>query len=114
MTSKQRILARVARGAKLLDEKKPGWAKMFEKNARKRGFSFVSGASCVLGNVFGGYGFGMDALNIPDGGSDFAFNLNSADLERSRAAILISQLESAWEVQIARRLGRPRRKGAEK
>lgn len=59
---------RVAKGARLLDEKVPGWA---EKIATER-LNIAHVCNCVLGQVFdtgrygGGFSLGIDALDIND------------------------------------------------
>lgn len=56
----------VARGAELLDEKRPGW---FE-GISLRALAIESMSNCVLGQVYGGYFFGLVHLFGETSGSD--------------------------------------------
>jgi hypothetical protein len=53
---------RVNRGAKLLDAKHPGWHKEININE----LNMASCTQCILGQCFGRYGNGLDALQLED------------------------------------------------
>jgi hypothetical protein len=51
---------RVARGAALLDEYRPGWASEIHLHE----LSIESDSNCVLGQLYGNYGLGREQLRI--------------------------------------------------
>jgi hypothetical protein len=57
--------------------------------------NIASGRSCVLGQLFGGYGLGLNRLGIGTQGARFGFNRLSADEDEP--------LNAAWREAIARR-----------
>lgn len=63
------LAERVQRGAKLLDEKSPGWA---AKVALDR-LDMFSDCGCVLGQIYGLYSRGLDALGL-ESGMNLGFN----------------------------------------
>lgn len=56
------IIERVAKGAALLDTKVPGWVNRVDLPT----FSFTSGMNCVLGQVYGDFHTGVEALELED------------------------------------------------
>jgi hypothetical protein len=54
---------RVAAGAAFLDEHRPGWRGRVEAHALDMG----DAEHCVLGQLFGDFGAGLDALEIAQG-----------------------------------------------
>lgn len=52
---------RASRGAKLLDEKRPGWAGEIDLGE----LEMDNAAQCVLGQVYNSYGMGLNAV-LPD------------------------------------------------
>lgn len=57
-----RIEQRAAEGAKLLDDKMPGW----EKNINLRTLDIGRYDTCMLHQVFGNYDLGLQKLNMKD------------------------------------------------
>jgi hypothetical protein len=55
------IKSRVAKGADLLDREFPGWAATIDVNA----LNIASISECILGQMFGRFSFGCDALGAP-------------------------------------------------
>ena len=54
------LRTRIERGAKLLDERAPGWRERIDLDRLDMGGCF----DCVLGQLFGGYSTGADALGL--------------------------------------------------
>lgn len=52
--------ARVARGARLLDEKRPGWRTEIDRDH----LDMTSDTDCVLGQLYERYAYGLSALNF--------------------------------------------------
>lgn len=55
------VEARVARGAALLDEKRPGWERKIDLAV----FALDDGCKCVVGQLFGDYIDGIGLLGCP-------------------------------------------------
>jgi hypothetical protein len=53
---------RVARGSALLDAKQPGWREKVDPNV----LEMWSRCGCVLGQTFGSFTKGLDALTLPE------------------------------------------------
>jgi hypothetical protein len=75
------VKERVERGAKLLDEHRPGWELKIDLQA----LDLSSCDRCVLGQIYGSYGDGYDLLGLTDETSPYGF-----DRELSRQASFIS------------------------
>lgn len=52
----------VSFGVMLLDERGPGWANSIDLST----FSISNGDHCILGQLFGSYGYGCDRLGLHD------------------------------------------------
>ncbi len=94
------IAERVARGAALLDERRPGWAG--EVNAER--LEMNDCYECVLGQLFGGFIDGWAALDLddkdtPDCGFEAESHHNPPSHNPEYAA-----LKAAWLAEIAARL----------
>jgi hypothetical protein len=86
--------ARVRAGAALLDEKKPGWL----EKIRPAELNITDQHQCVLGQVFGCYGSGLEALSLHTGtacsygfdasGSVGTFDSPASQLQRAWLALL--------------------------
>lgn len=82
----------VARGATLLDEKRPGWAGQVSKDR----LAMVSCTKCVLGQIYGDFGLGLSALDLWGRSVGFGFSaLDPSDY---------ISLADLWRAEIARRL----------
>jgi hypothetical protein len=66
------IAERVARGAKLLDERRPGWAEKIDLAE----FKIKSCSKCALGQVYGDFDRGWDVLSdvLGDEPGDYGFD----------------------------------------
>lgn len=102
---------RVARGAALLDEKRPGWFRAVDLD----GLELSSCEACVLGQLFGGYVAGTWALFAEDGrpgqdAVDCGFSLSwwEADELRKRYGddneLIYGWLTEAWHAAVHARL----------
>lgn len=76
-TTEMPLAERIARGVDLLDEKHPGW----DHNIDLDRLNIVDQRSCVLGQVFGYYGDGLETLGLSgsqfnnDTGAPYGFDL---------------------------------------
>jgi hypothetical protein len=66
----------VDQGAKLLDQEKPGWAKAVDL----RKLDMRSTRTCVLGQVYGAYHTGTDALGLGSGVEEENYGFNLTDI----------------------------------
>lgn len=112
-TSSISLAERVARGAKLLDEKRPGWAAEIATDK----LAMESCDRCILGQLYGHYFAGYEALRrqLP---SDFLFSaLGHGFTLSTRAQFVVLESEGPegviqffdpladlWRAEIARRL----------
>lgn len=69
-------LALVSAGARLLDQKSPDWRQKISTG----NLVMFDGERCVLGQLFGGYGAGLDTLEI-DSGKDYGFYITDENGE---------------------------------
>jgi hypothetical protein len=100
------IAERVARGAALLDEKRPEWAAKVVPGRLRMG----SFCDCVLGQVYGDYVDGIRQIMNDEFSSDesrerrisHGFTLRSADRTRSW-----NELRAAWLAEIESRRAQP-------
>lgn len=105
ITKKQ--TAAVARGAKLLDKRVPGWARKVKLTM----LNIASSANCVLGQLFEG-SYGQGARELFSGGS-FLASYENEWRQSIRHGFLaptgnIAALTEAWKDQVrARRAGLP-------
>lgn len=66
------VATRVAQGVALLDEKKPGWVGLINLSR----FAISTTDNCVLGQVYGDYGDGCQALYLGYG-EEYGFTVKS-------------------------------------
>ena len=85
------IAVRVARGAALLDAKRPGW----EHEIDLRRLDLGSWCDCVVGQLFGDYSDGLGALGIHYWGISHGFSSGSG---------MYAGLTRAWKRLIRERL----------
>ncbi len=90
------ITERVARGAALLDEQRPGWAGEINTEELEMSCCF----DCILGQLFGDYCHGGKILGRRQGW-DLGFDIPSLLPDKPS---VFSQLRSAWLAEIATRL----------
>jgi len=84
----------VAKGAAVMDERKPGWRKRVNLEA----FSVASVRSCVLGQCYGSFNAGTEALGLGRvGAAELGFIWQIGQVDN---ADLISALDEAWRAQI--------------
>jgi hypothetical protein len=100
---KPKVRDRVARGAALLDEKRPGWAAEIDLDDLEMGSCF----SCVLGQLFGEFADGADEL-FPDdwvaSEEDVRHGFDApANLASWEANGLYESMDAAWSLEIRRR-----------
>jgi hypothetical protein len=97
MVTDEEIEARVVRGADRLDER-VGQDWPFAVNLRD--LSMVSCDSCVLGQVEGAYGCGLDAIDVaPERAADYGFSW-WGDVD---SVAFWRRLGRAWRAEINRR-----------
>lgn len=94
MFNKMKMKFRVRKGAKLLDEKKPGWAD--EINPDRLDLS--SGLMCIVGQTFGEFSRGVADLGVEDNDYKYGFDTDPLDEDDSYA-----DLDEAWLKQINKR-----------
>ena len=93
------ILHRVQRGAKLLDKKMPGWEDKIHWQ-----LWMWSNSSCVLGQTFGNYFQGLQALGLPlDQAVELGFTQKEDGGTWSQRAASWSKLGQYWEREIKKR-----------
>ena len=97
-TTEPTIAERVARGAALLDEKRPGWA----NRIIQEDLDMTSCHDCILGQVYGDYEIGWHSLDLQSG-SEFGFDLPGGWYCQMPA------LADAWRAEIRRRTGQEAR-----
>jgi len=86
-----------AKGAAVMDQRKPGWRKRINLEA----FSVASVRACVLGQNYGSYGAGMEALGIGrTGAAELGFIWPCGQVDNDE---LIRALDEAWRSQIGKR-----------
>jgi hypothetical protein len=98
------IQARVARGARLLDRVRPGWWQEINLKTLSLDDCWV----CVLGQLYGGYKFGLSTLRrepetrncYPEYFGFTVDNYGSRNELREFRSLTV-----AWRVEIARRAG---------
>jgi hypothetical protein len=103
-----RITERVARGAALLDAKRPGWASRIDLVA----LDITSTSNCILGQLYGWYEEGQDALaelddegyQISSVGSYEGFSLDHWDEHYDGDMQEVDDLHGAWNDAINERL----------
>ena len=94
MTLKQRV----KKGASLLDAKKPKWYKKI--NVKKLNLSSLT--NCVLGQLYGGYIFGLTKLKFPFWGNKekkFGFVVPGTKAHNKKS----KKLKASWKKQIRKR-----------
>ncbi len=96
LAQQKRLVARVQRGAKLLDRKAPGWA----AKIRPETLNMARAGRCVLGQTFDDYFSGLLELGIAaaDGGR-YGFNIGGRDWDHGH-----SILAEEWIAQAAQRM----------
>ncbi len=92
------IAERVARGAALLDERRPGWAG--EVNAEE--LEMASCYQCMMGQIFGEFCVGTDTLDLDMESDYYGFDVKVGTLAKRMAEYIA--LEAAWIAEIAARL----------
>ncbi len=65
-----KVLAAVDEGVRLLDQVRPGWYDEINTET----LDIASAYRCVLGQLYGDFVAGVEALNIPSGGETYGFN----------------------------------------
>lgn len=96
-TTNQILKRRVARGAMLLDAKQPGWAPRIDRER----LAIKSGFYCVLGQVYGGYWDGIDAMSI----TGWRYGFVSAATKQQEADEQFQSLDTLWREAIEARCG---------
>lgn len=94
---------RVAKGAALLDQERPGWAKAIDVGR----LNIEACSRCVLGQLFGHYESGVTAIPLlgPTGGrSGRGFTLRGVEASDEEADVNWRLLQDAWIELIADRL----------
>jgi hypothetical protein len=87
------VAVRVAAGAAFLDEREPGWADRIDLDQ----LDLSSDCRCVLGQLHGDYGTGLDVLDVEFGtGASRGLGFNCAGGE-------FDELTAAWRELISRR-----------
>lgn len=86
---------RVAAGAALLDRKRPGWAAVLLAAAGT--LEMDDCTECVLGKLFGDFGAGCNALDLPIG-SGHGFELSVADVRHGQRRLDAGE---AWSFELA-------------
>lgn len=84
------------RGADLLDDMSPGWFNLVDLNTLE--MSLFS--TCVLGQVYGEYGLGMESLGFDinnEVGARYGFHANRGELDYNR-------LNASWKALVKARL----------
>lgn len=79
------IATRVARGVALLDERVPGWVNL----VNPLGLNIESTEQCVLGQIYGQYNEGVDALDINP--ERYGFDANHFDGNKWQYAVLTKE-----------------------
>ena len=88
---------RVARGARLLDKKRPKWAESVDVETLNIG----QAAHCIIGQVFGDYGRILNGFGI----SIFSASAYGFSFKRDRWFVNDRPaVEAAWKRQIRRRV----------
>ena len=91
---------RVAAGAALLDERRPGWAADVDPD----GLEMRGCLECVLGQLFGQYEQGLGRLDIPTSAArGFAAERFGFDVYASDGDAAYDALNDLWREQIAAR-----------
>lgn len=99
--TKEEAGARVAKGAALLDKKRPGWARAIDLHT----LSLGSCAHCVLGQLLGDY-HNYDDLNLTVADTRaLGFNIELQNVETTFEEF--AKLQNAWIDAIADRLVAP-------
>lgn len=86
-------MARVQKGAALLDEKRPGWEKEIDIGI----LDIMDGRWCVLGQLYGYYTIGATVMGIGYGNQEYGF-------ARPTPLADLPTLTNAWRALIATRL----------
>jgi hypothetical protein len=90
--------ARVARGAALLDRIRPSWAREIKLDVFDMGLC----SKCVLGQLYGLYDDGLDALGLISGDrAEYIYGFNSSSLTQMAS---YAALTTAWRAEIRKRL----------
>ena len=93
------VVRRVAKGARLLDTVKPGWA----AEINIEGLNLESPCDCVLGQLYKSYASGISALAINHVPHKYGFTLGGYGNIRQYPAYF-AVLKSAWIPEIKKRL----------
>lgn len=93
------IQKRVARGVALLDERVPGWEKRIDLKELKMQDCF----QCMLGQLYGDFGYGIFRLKLKDLETDIdhGFNLDIDSIEADDFQLL----QQEWTRVIKQRRG---------
>ena len=97
---------RVARGARLLDQRKPGWRDQLKEAGDFGPRAIVSCFDCVLGRLYGSYGHGTVSLGLPyDQRGSLGFSLDNIPRREGKSLLddeqhLAEQLSWAWNKQL--------------
>lgn len=81
----------VSRGSSLLDMKRPGWYR--EINIAQ--LNIMRPTDCICGQLFGGYGEGVNELGVGSRAGEYGFN--------ALGPSAFEELNEAWREEIARR-----------
>lgn len=102
LTPMRTLRARVNRGAKLLDEQNPGWARKIKRII----LDMNNCGKCILGQLYGSFWEGRLSLGLHDS-CDYGFNV--ADFSPNSGALQeFSRLGDLWHEQIRARLNPPK------
>lgn len=102
----QTLQDRVKRGAALLDEKHPGWAEKIDKLLLDMNDCY----DCVLGQLYGEYFDGREALGLTHGwyhGFDNSVNTDISPSEELPVLAVYEHLNTLWIAEINQRLSKP-------
>lgn len=105
------IKSRVQRGAKLLDERSPGWV----YKVKIKELDIGSECHCVLGQVYGGYLVGLEAVGVAGAFGPDATHGFDVDMETNQPyEVQYVKLTKHWKNEIRKRRGKSGTRGKKK
>ena len=86
----------VARGIRLLDQVRPGWYNEIDW----AGLVMEWPQDCILGQLYGGFGEGVDALKLHDKAAWYGFDLSQTQyFDETSSVAYFEELQAEWKKQ---------------
>ncbi len=83
---------KIKKGAALLDTQRPGWRERINTDT----LNVARGEHCILGQIYGGFGTGLDCLDISGQAADYGFSIRTLKYPDLESTTLYGELTRQW------------------